>query len=105
MYWITYTFWGLILLHALRKPLKIADKLCNFGRWIRKSYRSKIRLDFWFPFLLALCIIAVLSITYYSASNDLISSPPAHTEADIEMNPPIFESLRVFFSVAEGDWI
>ena len=103
MYWITYTFWGLILLHALRKPLKIADKLCNFGRWIRKSYRSKIRLDFWFPFLLALCIIAVLSITYYSASNDLISSPPAHTEADIEMNPPIFESLRVFFSVAEGD--
>ena len=103
MYWITYSFWGLILLHALWKPLKIADKLCNFGRWIRKSYRSKIRLDFWFPFLLALCIIAVLSITYYSASNDLISSPLAHTEADIEMNPPIFESLRVFFSVAEGD--
>ena len=98
MHWITYTFWGLMLLLALWKPLKIADKLLRLGRWIRKQYRCHVRPDFWFPFLLALCIIAVLGITYYSASHALLPDPPATEE-----NPPIFESLMVFFSVAEGD--
>ena len=110
---------GLLFFVLLCYAFNPIPPLRRAGQSIRKWYRRNVRPDFWFPFFLALCILAVIAITAVCVCLDAKADPPAQTETVTAETSPaqaepaeeetplllegLFEGLRVFFSVAEGD--